>query len=325
MTKTLNITNGDSTVEIMKQAGIPGEFVPWRDVLHDGPVPSKLSLAELSEVRAQFIVDQGWGEAKNIFESFEQRDQALKSFAQYDKVILWFEHDLYDQLQIIQILDWFYTHLEKNVSKTTALSIICTDQYLGLLTPDEMKDLVQYEEPITESHLRVSNKAWLAFRENTPESWFELLDSDTRVLPFLAGAVLRQLEEYPSCSNGLSRTTQQALTIIASGENHPWKVFAANQNLEERIYMGDSSFWIIVQELLDSNPPLLALSKGKKLSSPISKDQKLNITPAGEDVLAGRQNWLETNSIDRWIGGVHLTPNNTWCWDTKTHSIKRES
>jgi hypothetical protein len=62
METILNITNGDSAVMVMQQAGIPGVFLPWRDVLHDGPVPAGLSLEKLSEVRAQFISDQGWGE-----------------------------------------------------------------------------------------------------------------------------------------------------------------------------------------------------------------------------------------------------------------------
>lgn len=37
MRNILNITNGDCAVEIMKKADISGVFLPWRDVLHDGP------------------------------------------------------------------------------------------------------------------------------------------------------------------------------------------------------------------------------------------------------------------------------------------------
>lgn len=48
MESILNITNGDCAVSIMQQANIAGDFLPWRDVLHDGPVPENLSLAELS-------------------------------------------------------------------------------------------------------------------------------------------------------------------------------------------------------------------------------------------------------------------------------------
>jgi hypothetical protein len=99
--KILNITNGDTAVEIMKQAGITGGFLPWRDVLHEGPVPAGLSLEELSKVRAEFISGRGWGDAETIKQSFIDRDNQLKSYQDYEKVILWFEHDLYDQLQII--------------------------------------------------------------------------------------------------------------------------------------------------------------------------------------------------------------------------------
>ena len=96
MPNTLHITNGDSAVKIMEQAKIEGDFLPWRDVLHDGPIPADLSLHALSEVRAQFIVDSGWGSSKNIQQSFYERDQQLRAFQRYAKVILWFEHDLYD-------------------------------------------------------------------------------------------------------------------------------------------------------------------------------------------------------------------------------------
>jgi hypothetical protein len=60
MKKVLNITNGNSAVKIMRQADIPGTFLSWDDVLHDGPVPAGLLLEELSKVRAQFIVECGW-------------------------------------------------------------------------------------------------------------------------------------------------------------------------------------------------------------------------------------------------------------------------
>ena len=49
MKRVLNITNGDSAVEIMREAGIEGDFLPWRDVLHVEPVPARLSFADLSK------------------------------------------------------------------------------------------------------------------------------------------------------------------------------------------------------------------------------------------------------------------------------------
>ncbi|MCP4698355.1 MAG: hypothetical protein GY862_16095 [Gammaproteobacteria bacterium] len=293
----------------MKKADIPGAFLPWRDVLHDGPVPEGLPLDELSEVRAQFIIERGWGKPENVKNSFIERDNELKSFHNYGKVILWFEHDLYDQLQVLQILDWF----SQISTIKTSLSIICSDQYLGMLSPDEMKGLFMLEEPVTEDHLKLSHKAWTAFRSSTPEKWCDLLNTDTSILPFLKGAIIRLLEEYPCCTNGLSRTAKQALKIISEGEKHPARVFGLYQETEERRFLGDSSFWVILHELLESNPPLLVLPDGKKLTLPASPDQELSITRTGREVLDGKRNWLEMTELDRWIGGVHLTSGNTWC------------
>lgn len=321
MRKILNITNGDSAVDIMQQAGIVGDFLPWRDVLHDGPVPDGLDLDNLSQVRSKFISDCGWGSFETISKSFIERDNMLKSYHDYEKVVLWFEHDLYDQLQIIQILDWF----NQNQTRAISLSIICVDQYLGLLTPEQMSGLFIHEIPISVKHLNLSTQAWSAFRSADPEEWQSLLNTDTSVLPFLEGAIIRQLEEYPDCKTGLSRTAKQILNIVAEGENKIWNVFAKSQKNEERIYIGDSSFWMIVQELLGSNAPLLELSEDMTWTRPPSKDHEVKITKMGEAVLMANENWLALNEIDRWIGGVHLSAVNKWCWDLTKTKLKRKT
>jgi len=317
MKKILNITNGDCAVVIMEEAKIPGVFLPWRDILHDGPVPEGLSLEALSEIRAQFIIDCGWGSPKSIKDNFIARDNELKSYKNYEKIILWFEHDLYDQLQILQILDWFY----QNAQSETELTIICTDQYLGMLKPAEMEALFQYEQSITEQHLVLASRAWSAFRSPDPKKWHDLLDLDSSVLPFLEGAIIRLMEEYPNCSNGLSRTAHQALMIIAEGEKRPGRVFGRYQESEDGRFLGDSSFWLMLYELLESDPPLLELTQGGELTLP-NPNQELTITPTGSEVLSGSKNWLEMIKINRWIGGVHLTTDNLWCWKPDSSTLE---
>ena len=74
----LLVTNGDAAVEALASAGIPGPFLPWRDVLHDGPVPPGHTLAELSEVRARFLASYGWGSFAELLTLFRQRDDVLR-------------------------------------------------------------------------------------------------------------------------------------------------------------------------------------------------------------------------------------------------------
>ena len=313
----LNITNGDCAVRVMKQAGIVGEYLPWRDVLHDGPVPEKLSLKALSRVRAQFIFEQGWGKEEAIKQSFIERDNTLKVAGSYSKVILWFEHDLYDQLQLIQLLDWFNHHALIH----TELSLICTKQYLGPLSPEALKGLYPYEKPVTDVQLQLASTAWQAFRADSPLPWHDLLSMDTRALPFLKGAVVRLLEEYPSFKNGLSRTASQALRIIAEGKITAMEAFVRNQTMEERVYLGDVSFWVVLRALLNAEPPLLKLSKGEDLTPKPDSDQVLMITQTGQEVLKGEKNGLKLINQERYLGGVCLNAETPWCWDSDSNAL----
>jgi len=317
--RILNITNGDSAVHVMQAGNIEGDFLPWRDVLHDGPVPAGLSLNALSEVRAKFIVSRGWGSLENIAEDFKTRDRTLRAFRDYDKVVLWFEHDLYDQLQLLQLLDYFAGEDLGN----TALSLICTEQYLGMVAPENIKDLSRFEEAVTEAHFHVAQKAWAAFSASHPETWRALLDEDTGRLPFLEGTILRMLEEYPSIKTGLSRTAQHALRIIAEGETKPQHVFERYWETEERRFLGDWSFWAILNEMMDANPALLRLSDGGRIAVPLAPDLSLSATPTASAVLAGEQHFLDLTRIDRWIGGVQLTHDNLWCWDSASKQLRK--
>ena len=317
MPEVLHITNGDSAGNLIRDAGMSGDILPWRDVLHEGPVPAGLDLAGLSGIRADFIASRGWGDSGDIARSFRERDRRLQSFAEYDKVTLWFEHDLYDQLQILQVLDWFADAPLAGVD----LTLICTDNYLGCLDIDGIRAMPEYEEPVTDAQLTLAGDAWARFRAPTPESWCALADLDTACLPFLGGAVERMLQEFPNVANGLSRTAHSALNLANENPLPPGRLFAEQQGTEERIFMGDLSFWSVLHELLGGPSPLVSLASGRSIVIPGNPNDIVSLTDLGRSVLAGERNWLDHHSIDRWIGGVHLTTGSIWVWDDDTKSI----
>ena len=316
---TLNITNGDSAVQIMRQAGIEGELLPWRDVLHEGPVPAGLSLQEMSEVRANYIADQNWSKREDVRQWFQYRDDLLTRFREFDQVVLWFEHDLYDQLQLIQILAWFATQDLEN----TRIFLICTDNYLGHLNPQEMSELQNHAQALTYEQITIATTAWQTFTMNTPLEWQNLRQQDTACLPFLAGAVKRILQEYPDSKTGLTLTQKQALLTLLKSPLPPGQLFAAYQQSEERRFMGDTVFWGYLSQMLEGEKPLIVLPEGKTLTLPSSPDQMLSITDQGMKVLNGEHCWQGLKQINRWIGGVHLTPENIWLWDDAEQVIKK--
>lgn len=322
----LHITNGDNSVAMLRRAGIQGDMLPWRDVLHEGPVPAGLSLEELSAVRSRYISDQGWGPPEEVARSFAERDAVLAGSDAHQEVVLWFEHDLFDQLQLIQLLDWF----AGRPSRRAALSLVSTSTYLGTLSPIGVDKLFGARRQVTPRQLELGRSAWCAYRSPDPSAIATVLSGDTSELPWLAGALERHLEEFPSVRHGLSRSEAQAVETVAGGPRSLRDTFvSAHHEREERIFLGDWIFAQYLARLSSAREPVLQRVGGGAVPAGQAPDDgdrfwdaRIAITDAGRDVLAGRRDWIAMNGIDRWLGGVHLDGDRAeWRWDDSRHEL----
>lgn len=327
----LHITNGDAAVERMRDGGLRGEYLPWRDVLHDGPVPQTDTMEELSAIRVRHLAASGFGEEALIAAQFANRDAQLSRYEWFEEVVCWFEHDLYDQLQLLQVLDWLGRQ-----PKPAPVSLIVIGTYpgidrftgLGQLSSEQLVGLLDMRIPATPEHFAAAMEGWHAFRQPEPTGLAGLLVKDVPALPYLRGAVLRLLEELPSVANGLSRTERAALGIVSQDISHPVGIFAELQSLEQRPWLGDWSFWKILGGLTQGAEPLLETADGRVFRHPPMQldgaefdAQELHLTRAGREVLENRRDALRLRPIDRWLGGTHLQRGAVWRWDEEKQKL----
>lgn len=102
----LHVTNGDNAVARLREANLAGDVLPWRDALHEGPVRAGLDPAALRAERARFIAARGWAEENDVLADLEARDARLeRALSAGAPIVLWFESDLHDVLQLAQIAD----------------------------------------------------------------------------------------------------------------------------------------------------------------------------------------------------------------------------
>ena len=317
----LIITNGDAAGELLRRAIARAEVLPWRDVLHEGPVPQTGTLAELTAIRAEYLADRAWGEREEIATYLQARDRGLAHSTAFDRVVLWFEHDLYDQLQLLQILDWFS---RQPMNAEGSLLLVQASEFLGRQTEDEIEALRALEQPVTQEQLALAADAWAAFRAPTPEPWQALLGGDLPPLPFLASAVRRMLEELPG-RDGLSRSERQVLSAVGGGITTPPALFVAVQRTEQAAFMGDWSFFGLLDGLALARVPLIAGLDGSPFSpettSPAYFQSELALTAFGEAVFEGREDHAVMNGIDRWWGGTHLTDERLWRFDADVERL----
>ena len=318
MTQRLNITNGDSAAGTLSEAGTAGKIVAWRDVLHEGPVDSSLSLNALSKQRARFISERGWGDFAHVSGDFAERDRVIQHLDYFDEVVLWFEDDLYDQLQLIQVLDFF----SRGSPRRKKLTLIQVDGYLPPLSSAQLQKLDEARALVTPEQYSVAQKAWKAFGSDDPSGILRLLGENLSALPYLAFALWRHLEEFPWVANGLSRSEREALTAVEEGHATPVAAFLEAATRQESIFLGDIIFYSYLERLSGKKNPLLTWANGGAVVSPTAENSRefvkreLKVTLLGRDVLAGKKNWQDINTESRWLGGVEIEPGaKGWRWD----------
>ena len=313
----LHITNGDSVAVTLRQTSIGGEVAIQADVLHEGPVLADASPTEWRETRARYLADQGYAAYGEALERLVEWDAALHAARSHDEVVLWFEHDLFDQLILLRLLSWFSTQ----GAGSARLSLVSVNGYpgfirfngLGQLTAAQLETLFPGRRAVTPDQLRLGHDAWRRFGAADPRPFAALLGADTRVLPFLNAAVRRALEEYPSTLNGLARTEHQALAALAAGAGDLVSAFLSTQQMEHDVFMGDASFFHLVRGMADAPLPLVQLEPAPGHGP---DRQPAALTALGREVLAGRADHARLNGIDRWVGAVHLRGRApAWRWD----------
>jgi hypothetical protein len=328
-TAMLHIHNGDSAAETAKKSAIPGTHLAWREALVCGPAPGGLSATEFRRVRARHLADAYGVEPEKCENELRGQEEALARFSDHEEVVLWFECDLFCEIQLIYLLDWF---AERELGQTK-LSLICIGEFpgievfhgLGQLNEAQLASLFPQRQCVTAEQLQLGSRAWAAYSSSNPIEIESLLESDLAPLPFLKSALVKHLQRFPSTDNGLGRVGNVGLELIAKGFGNFRSLFPAFMRREPEYGFGDAQLYLELRRLTNAKAPLLKLSGGGDRAAMNPAQMLLSsfeITEHGKAVLAGDQDFVASNGIDHWLGGVHLKGSEAqWRWEERAQEL----
>lgn len=325
----LHIHNGDSTANMMREANFPGEHLAFCEALALGPAPHTATAGEWLNTRASYLAGASEGEADNVRANLAWMDTALRAVADHDEVTLWFEHDLFCQINLSYLLARF---LGEGTGRAR-FSLICIGEYpgiknfrgLGELTAAQMAALFDTRHEVSSAEKQLAEAAWSAYRSPDPRAIERVIAADTSALPYLKNALLQHLARFPSTRNGLSHAEERLLTLIAEGNIEFGELCRGFFDAEPAYGLGDQQVWQDVRHMARAARPLVVISgfdtgDGRSLSSEKHRT-RFAITEAGNDVLNGRRDFIDMNGIDLWLGGVHLHAGNLWRWDQAPQTL----
>jgi hypothetical protein len=313
MERIVHVCNGDTTADNLSLADLPGEIRVWADTLDVGPV---LPVADDEHHRARgaFLAQQGHGSEGEATRRLADWDRELDEAASAEELILWYEHDLFDQLALVRIL----ARLARRGLPAT-LTIVSIDRHdavpnflgLGQLDPVQLAELWPRRTPLSRDAIDEAVTTWIAVTAADPRA-LPFLTRRVKAMPFLAGAIERHLEEYPDPTSGLSRTERQMLAAIARGEGTGAALMQASHAIDPRYPLTDALLISTLRSLaacgfIDGAPPQGTTAALDQLHA--------SVTPLGRQALAGAIDRVHEAGIDTWRGGVHLQGRGpVWRW-----------
>ena len=318
---TLHIRCGSDIRETLRHAGFTGDFLEYSDPICEGPVPDAPDLLQhragyIAQAAGQFL---GLTEAQ-IQANLQDAERRLAEAHRYDRVVLWFEHDSYDQLLLARCLAHFAT-----APRPAHLELICIDRHpsvarfigLGQLGPSDLAALWPHRTVITPAQIELGQAIWTALRRTDPSDLAAIAATGTPALPIAAPALRRHLQELPGTKDGLSLTQRQVLRILSNEPTRIGRIFAAfQQGAEPLPFLGDLGVLIAVERMALTHPAAITIEAGEK---PFPR--RASITETAKQVLAGQTDYLTLAPPERWVGGV--AADGTWRWDPTAGIVVR--
>ncbi len=326
----LHILNGSSTEGTLKQSSVTGEYFSFRDALINGPTPGEVHGEKWRLLRARHLSESYGVDLAVCERDLTAQEATLSSFLQHEEVVLWFEHDLFCQLNLLYLLDWF-AHVELAQTRLTLINIgefAGRDNFRGLgeLNASELASLFPQRHEVTAGELALATSAWAAYRSFDPTNIQVLLETDTSSLPFLKSAFKAHLQRFPSTRNGLGRIEHTGLSLIENGSEKFIDLFQKFAAAEPVYGLGDAQLWLNLLELSTAREPLLSIQNGNgsALTPRVIHSARFKLTAVGRALLTDGADFVELNGIELWLGGTHLQNEvNVWRWNEEKEKLER--
>jgi len=327
----LHILNGDCLRGVFEKSGIRGETHVLREMLPESPFELNCDWDDLFEMRAEWLQKQFGIPADEYLAEKESEYELIDRLDRYDDVCFWFDSDLFCQLNLIYALSWFTSEHASGARLHLVRPGMAPDgrmQALSRMTPAELHERLQNSTRIQPEHVDWADAVLIAYGADTPlPLWKSMRTACSRLssgLPDLRSAVDRLFRLYPSVTDGTGWTERLILDEIRTGDETGVSEGIALRDLQRRILsnpdaelsgMTDLLFYRHLRTFTLGAQPLITVAGHAGLpdfAHPADPDDlattRCCLTKEGRDVLAGRVDRLSIHPLDRWIGGVHLSP-----------------
>lgn len=312
----LHLVNGECTAHTLRQANVPGRIESADDILMEGPARNRLKGEADLEQRADFL-DARWEIPRaDYLAGFRRRRELLDQAVAEDEAVLWFENDVFCQINYLDALSW----LAEATQASANLTLVRPSQdRLGNLSADRLARLFTERTSVRNDLLHFAHDVWGRLTQDDPVALADLVQQhDFQLWPELRPGLRAQLARLPATHTGLGQIETVMLEAVAGGAATFEDVFA--QVCQRASIYGVSDMQVIryALDLAQPDAPLLSITSSNgapSLAEPNWRAWRIALTPLGTSILQGDDDYMRIATVERWVGGTQVTGQCPWRWD----------
>lgn len=292
MSSQLHITNGDAFTERLKTLGLKGDVITWREMLCEGKTLTAVGSESFWRTRFEFL-NKTYKITKSRFIELTLKEyRSLCNHKQQDHIVLWFEYDLFCQVNMLAVLSWLKTY-----RRYAEISLVCSGKEddspkmyaLNDLNNDQLMELYQNRTVLTQDDIEYADYIWQLYCSDNPIRMQNLGDYGNYQFDYLEDAVKTHLKRYPSIKNGLNDLENHVLQVAKNQKPASKKQLITDLLQDQGLYgFGDSQY----ERLINNLRPLF------NGFSPVK------LTRKGMEVLQNKANYYsQMRNNEAYLGG----------------------
>ena len=269
----LHITNGDFTTNYLKELNFSGDFITWREMLSEGKTTTDVGSEDFWKNRFEFFKTSYKVSKQKFIEYTLKEYRNLCNKKNNKEIVLWFEHDLFCQINMLAVLSWLNRY-----RKGYDISLICsgkignsTKMYsISELNKNQINNHFKNRVALSQDDIEYADYIWQLYCSDSPLR-LETVYKFNPMSPFhyLATAIEAHLQRFPSIKNGLNKIEN---TVLETAQNQNFtskKELISTLIQEQKVYgLGDLQYEHSIDTLnplFNSFNPVKLSKKGKQV------------------------------------------------------------
>ena len=217
----LHITNGDCTTKLLQNMLFEGTIITWREMLCEGKTISDVGSESFWKSRFSYL-SKNYNITKKHFIDYTLKEfRNLCKQKSQEEIVLWFEYDLFCQINMIAVISWLKKH-----KPNAQISLVCpkhkTDASVLLtiseLTTKQLKSAYKHKQELTVDDIELADYIWQLYCAESPLQLQNVTIPKSSIFTYLPDAIKAHLKRFPTIKNGLNTVENRILNTVS--EHH---------------------------------------------------------------------------------------------------------